>query len=80
VARRVPEIDRLDGIAGATFAPRDGLINPNLLKQHYRERSKEFGARYLDRTFINAIELQSDEVLLSCWQADGNLADDALCV
>jgi sarcosine oxidase subunit beta len=78
VARRVPEIDRLDGIAGATFAPRDGLINPNLLKQHYRERSKEFGARYLDRTFINAIELQSDEVLLSCWQADGNLADDAL--
>src|SRR5262249_2050096 len=59
VAHRVPEIDRLDGIAGATFAPRDGLINPNLLKQHYREGSKKFGARYLDRVFINAIEPQS---------------------
>ena len=78
VARRVPEVDRLEGIAGATFAPRDGLINPNLLKQHYRARSREMGARYLDRTFINAIETQADEVALACWQADENLADEGL--
>ncbi len=78
VARRVPEIDRLPGIAGATFAPRDGLINPNLLKQHYRAHSKELGASYLDRVFINAIEAHSDEVLLTCWQADENLPDDGL--
>ena len=78
VARRVPEIDRLEGIGGATFAPRDGLINPNLLKQHYRERSKEFGARYLDRIFINALDPQSDETVLSCWEADENLPEDGL--
>jgi glycine/D-amino acid oxidase-like deaminating enzyme len=78
VARRVPEIDRLEGIAGATFAPRDGLINPNLLKQHYRARSQELGARYFDRIFINAIEAQAGEVLLTCWQADENLPDEGL--
>jgi sarcosine oxidase subunit beta len=78
VARRVPEIDRLDAIAGATFAPRDGLINPNLLKQHYRTRSKELGARYLDRIFINAFEPQSDEVVMTCWEADENLDEGGL--
>jgi glycine/D-amino acid oxidase-like deaminating enzyme len=78
VAHRVPEIDRLDGIAGATFAPRDGLINPNLLKQHYRTRSKELGASYLDRIFINAIQPQSDEVALTCWQAGENLPEEGL--
>jgi sarcosine oxidase subunit beta len=78
VARRVPEIDRLDGVAGATFAPRDGLINPNLLKQHYRSRSQELGASYLDRIFIHSIEPQSDEVRIGCWQADENLPEEGL--
>src|SRR6202167_6339016 len=48
VNRRVPEIDRLEGIAGATFSPADGLINPNLLKEHYRTRAQEGGAQFLD--------------------------------
>ena len=53
VHRRVPEIDRLDGIAGATFSPDDGLINPNLLKEHYRTRSRALGAEYLDRIYVD---------------------------
>ena len=78
VARRVPEIDKLEGIAGATFSPRDGLINPNLLKQHYRERSRTLGACYIDRVFIHAISPESDEVRIACWQADENLPEEGL--
>jgi glycine/D-amino acid oxidase-like deaminating enzyme len=78
VASRVPEIDQLEGIVGATFSPRDGLINPNLLKQHYRARSQELGALYVDRVFIHAINPESDEVRITCWQADENLPEEGL--
>jgi len=78
VNRRVPEIDRLDGIAGATFSPRDGLINSNLLKEHYRARSREHGAAYLDRTFAIAIDAGADAVRVQCWQADERVPDETL--
>src|SRR5579875_1906929 len=78
VNRRVPEIDRLEGIAGATFSPRDGLINSNLLKEHYRTRSRELGAEYLDRTFVIAIDAGADAVSLQCWRADDAIPDEML--
>lgn len=46
--RRVPFLDKTDGIAGAIFAPRDGLVNPNLLKNHFRERAKAKGVIFDD--------------------------------
>jgi sarcosine oxidase subunit beta len=78
VHRRVPEIDRLDAIAGATFSPGDGLINPNLLKQHYRERSRAMGAEYRDGIYIYAVESAAGGVSLECWRADERLPDAAL--
>ncbi|MGH7932675.1 MAG: NAD(P)/FAD-dependent oxidoreductase [Candidatus Binataceae bacterium] len=78
VSRRVPEIDRLDHIGGATFSPDDGLINPNLLKEHYRARSRAAGAKYLDRVYVHAVGVESDEVRLQCWQGDGALSDEGL--
>src|SRR5487761_1243444 len=77
-ARRVPEIDRLDGIAGATFSPKDGLINPNLLKQHYRASALKHGAQFLDRVYVLAIEPGIDGVRLGCWQADDAMPDAGL--
>jgi sarcosine oxidase, subunit beta len=78
VNRRFPEIDQLEGIAGATFSPADGLINPNLLKEHYRARARAAGAQFLDRTFVLAIEPGGSEVRIQCWQADDSLSDAEL--
>ena len=78
VARRVPEIDRFDGIAGATFAAGDGLINPNLLKMHYRERAIERGAELIDRSYVYAIDTGIDGVRLGCWQGSKPLDDEQL--
>jgi glycine/D-amino acid oxidase-like deaminating enzyme len=78
VHARVTEIDKLDGVAGATFSPEDGLINPNLLKEHYRSRSREAGTVYLDRVYVYAAAVDSDEVRLQCWQSSDALSDEAL--
>src|SRR5229473_159846 len=78
VRQRVPEIDKLDGIAGATFSPADGLITPNLLKEYYRARSRAAGAEYLDHVYVHAAEVASDEVRLQCWQSERALSDPEL--
>ncbi len=78
VNRRVPEIDRLEGIAGATFSPDDGLINPNLLKQHYRSRAQQSGARFLDRMYVHSAAVEADAVRLRCWEAGEALTDEGL--
>jgi glycine/D-amino acid oxidase-like deaminating enzyme len=54
--RRVPFIDKTDDLAGAVFAPRDGLVNPNLLKNHYRAKARELGVVFEDRTWVSGAE------------------------
>ncbi len=73
-----PEIDRLNGIEGATFSPRDGLINPNLLKNHYRDRARSTGAQFRDGVYIYAIDNRGDRVRLDTWHADEPMTDAAL--
>ena len=78
VAKRVPEIDNLDGIAGATFSSRDGLINSNLLKMHYREKARERGAQLIDHAYVYAIDAGGPDVRLSCWHPEAALTDEQL--
>ena len=78
VPQKVPEIDRLAGIEGATFSPRDGLINPNLLKNHYRDRAKELGAQFRDGVYIYAIDNTASGARLDTWHADEPMTDAAL--
>lgn len=78
VHQRVSEIDKLEGITGATFSPDDGLINPNLLKEHYRRRARERGAQFIDRVYVAAIEAGASEVKLNCWQSDQPHTDAGL--
>jgi sarcosine oxidase subunit beta len=52
VARRWPFIDQLEGVAGATFSPRDGLVSPNAVKEHYRARARGAGVRFVDRRMV----------------------------
>src|SRR5260370_24726637 len=78
VNRRVPEIDKLDGIAGATFSPADGLINPKLLKEHYRALALQLAPQFLDRTYVVAIDADESSVRLQCWQSDHPHTDEGL--
>jgi glycine/D-amino acid oxidase-like deaminating enzyme len=63
VGRRWPFIDRRDDLAGATFSPRDGLVDPNAVREHYRARARAAGARFVDRRLVSAVRRDGDRVV-----------------
>ncbi len=54
--QRVPIIDKTGDLGGALFVPRDGLVNPNLLKNHFRDRARARGVEFWDRSFLLSSE------------------------
>ncbi len=67
--RRVPFIDRTDDLAGAVFGPRDGLLNPNLLKNHFRDCARNAGVMFDDRILVRSYskaQYENDGVVLEC--------------
>ncbi len=59
VAQRFPIIDRaVDELVGATFSPRDGLVNPNAVRRWYRQEAEALGVRFLNRHYIEGIRTE----------------------
>ena len=52
IQKRNPFIDKVDDLAGGLFGVKDGLVNPNRLKEHFREEAAQKGAQFLDGVFV----------------------------
>ena len=64
--KHFPFLDKTADIAGALFAPRDGLVNPNLLKQHYRQKARSLGVRFNDWQWVRDVQWGPDGIKISC--------------
>ena len=73
---KIPFIDKTDDLAGAQFAPRDGLMNPNLLKLYFRAQAKLKGVEFVDRQWLVGAEKNKDGYLLTFDQYARNLTED----
>ncbi|MCM0605573.1 MAG: FAD-binding oxidoreductase [Xanthomonadaceae bacterium] len=73
---KIPFIDKTSDLAGAHFAKRDGLMNPNLLKLFFREKAKSSGVQFLDRLWVTGTEKSDSGYILSCNEYARNLTED----
>lgn len=56
IARRCPLVDRhLDELVGATWSPRDGLVNPNAVRAHFRAEAEALGVRFSNRHYVDGV-------------------------
>jgi glycine/D-amino acid oxidase-like deaminating enzyme len=65
VTAHCPLLDQLDDVRAATFSPRDGLLNPNLLKQVYRARARAAAGSHVhfkNYTYVVGIDPEPDHV------------------
>jgi glycine/D-amino acid oxidase-like deaminating enzyme len=56
LGERFPILDRaMDELVGATFSPRDGLVNPNAVRAWYRAEAVRLGVEFLDRHYVEGV-------------------------
>ncbi|MFQ5579068.1 MAG: NAD(P)/FAD-dependent oxidoreductase [Nitrospiria bacterium] len=61
IQERFPFLDRLEGVSGGTYSPHDGLINPNLLKEYYRDQALP-GVDWVDRHLVEGVSFDEGSV------------------
>ncbi len=59
--KRLSFVDKTEGIACALSTPRDGLINPNLLKNYFRSQARARGVVFDDRTLVTEVNYSSQK-------------------
>jgi sarcosine oxidase subunit beta len=56
---KFPILDRsLEEIVGATFSPRDGLVNPNAVRAWYRSEAERMGVVFRNRHYVAGVATQ----------------------
>jgi glycine/D-amino acid oxidase-like deaminating enzyme len=56
ISERFPVLDRaLEEIVGATFSPRDGLVNPNAVRAWYRAEAERLGVVFRNRHYVAGV-------------------------
>jgi FAD-dependent oxidoreductase domain-containing protein 1 len=64
---KLPFVDKTDDLAGALFSPRDGLFNPNLLKNYFRDEARRLGVEFLEGHRVKAVSVPNKEhVAVTC--------------
>ena len=59
LCERFPIVDRgTSALCGATFSPRDGLINPNAVRAFYREQATARGVVFSDRAYLAGVHTE----------------------
>ena len=68
IQSKVPYLDKTSDLAGALFGKKDGLINPNRLKEHYREQAIAGGATFIDGIWVREATVESGLHRVSAFQ------------
>jgi sarcosine oxidase subunit beta len=59
VAARFPLLDRgREALLGATFSPRDGLVNPNAVRAWFRREAAALGVVFRDRDYVMGVRTE----------------------
>ncbi|MBC7397195.1 MAG: FAD-binding oxidoreductase [Bdellovibrionales bacterium] len=68
IQSKAPFIDKTDDLAGALFGVKDGLLNPNRLKEHYREEAVKLGVKFQDSVWVLERKEHAQVHLLEAFQ------------
>jgi glycine/D-amino acid oxidase-like deaminating enzyme len=57
IRERAPLVDRaVDELVGATFSPRDGIVNPNAVRGFYRKQAEALGVEFQNHHYVTGVE------------------------